>query len=711
MAQWKSHMTESVTPSDRRVQHVAAFGFVLQLASMCTLLWASHWSQSQVIAAVTRFAIAGLPVWAVLYLVFNQVRRVRAEELETVELKRAREAGTNAAIFEIDDEDLLIEQIRLKWLLRWMLPATTILIALVLLIGHFLFWGWPLDLEVVFGPSGLMRAQQPTVMMWFVVGVGFLCFLCARYAMALSRLPDWRLLRAGASYMSGNAVACLALAIALMATNTIGWAEPLLAVIIRVGLVVLGVELAINFVLDFYRPRTPGLVHRPSFDSRLLGLTSEPGGIAKSIAEALNYQFGFEVSSTWFYQLLQRWMFPIVVVTFAAVLALTSIVVVDADEVAVVERFGRQADGAAVLEPGIHAKWPYPIDIVRRAPVKRISELVIGESGDDEHGGHADEAIVWTEAHEFVPELMLLVASRQDKELQGGMGDAEEGASGTDSVAVSLVMVSMPIQYRIKDVHEYLYNYEDPVKLMEEVAYQRLSDFAASVDLDELIGPGRERFNKELRQLIQDRLDELHAGIEIVFVGLRDVHPPAKDQVASTFQSVIAAQTNMAGTVHAAEGEVRRLLTSVAGSESRAKTLDAAIQERDSLRANPNADPQLLEEAGRRVQDLIVGNIATGTAPLSGAAAALIAEARSVATARISSAATKALGFSADMAAFEVAPDLYKQRKLLERFTGLSAVRKYLIVGDPSQVLIIYNTDEQGGLDRVLSEGLEEEGQ
>ena len=661
------------------------------------------------IAAVARFVVAGLPVWVVLYLVFNQVRRVRAEELETTELKRAREAGTSGAIFEVDGEELLIEQIRLKWLLRWMLPATTVFISLVLLLGHFLFWGWPLDFDVVFGPLGVERTQEATVVMWFVVGVGFLCFLCARYAMALSRLPDWRLLRAGASYMSGNALACLALAIALMASTTIEWAEPLLAVIVRIALVVLGVELAVNFVFDFYRPRGAGMVHRPSFDSRLLGLTSEPGGIAKSIADAVNYQFGFEVSSTWFYQLLQRWMFPIMVVTFVAVLALTSIVVVDADELAVVERFGSLTDRRDVLTPGIHVKWPYPIDIVHRAPVKRISELVIGEATEEEHPEHQKKAILWTEAHEYVPELMLLLASKQDESPEGSDNDAEEGAFGTESVAVSLVMVSMPIQYRIKDVHSYLYSYEEPVKLLEEVAYQYLSDFAASVDIDELIGPGRERFNEELGQLIQDRLDELEVGIEIVFVGLRGVHPPAKDQVAATFQNVIAAQTNMAATIHAAEGEARRLLTNVAGSEARAKALDPAIQARDSLRSDPNADRQALNEAEQTVKDFLVGNPEKDIAPLSGDASAMISEARSVASARISNAATKALRFSADMAAFEVAPELYKQRKWLELFSDLSAIRKYLIVGDPENVLIEYETSEQGGLDRVLTEGLGKE--
>ena len=92
-------------------------------------------------------------------------------------------------------------------------------------------------------------------------------------------------------------------------------------------------------------------IARPSFDSRLLGLITEPGGIAKSIADAVNYQFGFEVSKTWFYQLLQRWLSPIIAVAMAVILLLTSVVIIDADEQVVIERFGNrlQAEGEALV--------------------------------------------------------------------------------------------------------------------------------------------------------------------------------------------------------------------------------------------------------------------------------------------------------------------------------------------------------------------------
>lgn len=701
-------MTEHKRATDRRAQHVALSGFALQSAAFALMLVLSLWRDSHALAALARFLLAGVPIWFVLYLILNQVRRAGLETMETEELRRAQEAGASQAIFELDEEALLLEQNRLQWMVRWLLPSCTIAVACLLLVGNFALWGWSLD--EAFDETVLQRTQQPTMMMWFAVGIGFGCFLFARYALALARLPGWNLLRAGAVCTAGNALACLAVALALMASGTIEWAEPAVAYLIRVALLVLGAELAGNFILDLYRPRAPDEVPRPSFDSRLLGMIGEPGGFAKSITDAVNYQFGFQVSSTWFYQLLQRWLFPIVVLAFGAVVMLTSVVIVDADEQAVLERFGRLVTGpSGALTPGIHIKWPYPITVVKRVPVKRISELEIGEATEDDDE-HAHEAILWTQEHEFVPELMLLVAAPKLEEppLEAGpAADTPTDGGATESVAVSLLMVSVPIEYRIKDINKYLDTYEDPEQLIEAVAYQYLSDFAASIDIDELIGPGRDGCNKKLKPLIQARLDELDVGIEVVFAGIRGAHPPAKDKVAAAFQGVISAETSMGATIHAAEGMAQRILTSVAGTVSRARALDDAIRARDAL---PPSSSQL-PEANRRVADLLTGRPEKGIAPISGQAAALIAGARAKASKMVSKAAAKARVFGTQVAAYEASPDLYRQRKALEVYEeeGLRNIRKYLIVGDPSNVIVEYEASKEAGLDQVLSEGVKQE--
>ncbi len=706
-------LAESRSLDERRAKNIALLGLMLNLAASGTLFVLAGWSTSLAITGMAMFTLIGLPIWFVLFLVFKQLQRVAVEELETEEVRRARAQGTvDAGIFEMDDEALLLEQNKLRWMIRWFFPGTTLLVAALLLVGLFRSSRWTHEEELIL--AELLRTQHPTMMMWFVVAVGFACFLFSRYVIALSRLPNWRLLHAGAVCMAGNAFFCLILVIVLMLTNSVRWAELGFAYVITTAMVILGFEFLTNFILDFYRPQTPGVVTRPSFDSRLLGLVSEPGGLAKSIADAVNYQFGFEVSSTWFYQLLQRWMFPIMVFTAIVVVALSSLVIVDADEQVVVERFGRPVgQQATIMPPGLHFKWPYPIDVLNRAPVKRVRELVVGEATEKEDD-HKDKAILWTEAHDFVPELMLLVAAPKTGSQRGLESLKLPTAAApkkdvTASVAVNLLMVSMPIEYRVKDLQKFLYNYSDPVKLMEAVAYQTLSDYAAGVDVDGLIGSQRAELNEKLQRLIQEQLDKLDVGIEIVFAGLRGAHPPAKEQVADAYHAVVNAETRKGATVEAAEGEARKTLTAVAGTEERARALDEAIRERDRLQAEAKVDSAKLAEAQQAVDDLLLGNPAKGISPSTGEAAAEVAQAKTYASAQISEAATMSRAFATDLAAYRAAPQLYTKRKMLEVFMGLDAVRKYLIVGDPRSVIIEYETSQEGGLDRVLTEGLEAE--
>lgn len=693
-------MAEMTSADDKRAQHVAAAGFWLQTAGCAALTGLAYRWDSSAVGTVARFMLGGLPIWAVLYMIFKQARRVRAEQLETTELQRARASGEATAIFDLEDEELLIERDRLLWIVRWLLPGTTVVVALYLVAGHFVGWDW--TLSQAFHPAsdgGIARATEPTLIMWPVIVIGFVCFLFARTTTALSRIGDWRLLHGGATMMAANALACLALAIGLMTASNMEWAEPGLSYLFRVGMVVLGAELLGNFVLDFYRPREAGIVSRPSFDSRLLGLITEPGGVAKSMAEAANYQFGFEVSATWFYQLMQRWLFPLTVATAVAILLLTSVVIVDADEQVVVERFGTLRTDEP-LSAGLHFKLPFPIEVVQRANAKRIKEVVLGEETDeDDH--HAQEAELWTEEHEFLPEMMLLVASGKSAR---DTADAGSRPQAERSTPVSLLMVSVPIEYRVKDVKQYLYNYAEPDRLLESVAYQYLSDYASSVDVDELLGPGRAEFNDRLRELIQNRLDQLEVGIELAFVGVRAAHPPAKDKVAASFQAAVAAQIQKRALINFAQAAAREILTKAAGSESLALEIDKVLRERDALQSGPVRDTEQLTAVKKKIEQMLMGDEEAGVSRLSGSAAILIATARSDAAKTIAEAASKVRSFSTEVVAYQAAPELYLQRRALDVYRGIDSVRKYVILGDPTGVIIEYDTQEQGGLDRVLAE-------
>ncbi len=68
----------------------------------------------------------------------------------------------------------------------------------------------------------------------------------------------------------------------------------------------MAVEMLLTLLLEIYRPRLKGKIARPLYDSRVVGLLAQPESLFTTAAQALDYQFGFKVSETWFFQLLQK---------------------------------------------------------------------------------------------------------------------------------------------------------------------------------------------------------------------------------------------------------------------------------------------------------------------------------------------------------------------------------------------------------------------
>ena len=694
-------MIESSTSKDRRAQLAATIGLLFQAVFFAVLLAVGIVYESDAVTAAARWMLGGVIIWPVIALIYSQRRRTAEEKLEAEELKRSHEAGEAQAIFDAEDEAYLIEKRRLDWMLRWLVPGAAVILAAYHIVGSFVWWPWelgtPLDDEV-WRPT-----QHSGRAMAFVGGAGFLAFLFSRYTTGMARVPGWRMLRSGASYLAGNALCCLVVLIAISLQETdVPHPEALAAYAIRLALLVLGIEFIANFVLDFYRPRAVGQESRPAFDSRLLALITEPGGIARSLAEAINYQFGFEVSRTWFYQLLKRAMLPMIAFGLLSLFALSGVLIIDADEQAVVERFGKrlQVPGEA-LEPGPHLKAPWPIDIARRARVQQVRTLTVGdaptEEAEEEVGGRQRKRpILWGEKHEFNAEMMLVVAS---PELTDFTDDRVEQEEQGKAVAVGLLMVSVDVQYCVGDIHGYLYKYVDPEKTVEAIAYQVLTDYAASVDVDQFLGPGRALVNEALREILQRRVDKLGLGIHVLFVALQEAHPTA--DVAKAFQEVVKAELEKDASIENARGIAEQLLTTQAGSRSRALLLDQAIIARDTLAQDPGASAEARAAAKKRVSDLLEGTLDKRIAPTGGRSAKQIAQARTRVQADITRAKRALALFSAELVAYQAAPRLYKVRKYLDMLQrSVERIRKYIIVAGPNKKIIIeFEKEEKGTID------------
>lgn len=590
-----------------RARRVALFGLALQLVVFATLLTLGVVSHSTATSYLAYFVVGGVPIWFVTLLVFRQQELAAQEAFDLEQLRRERAAaGAGAALFEEGGGAALGMQVaatRLKWMQRWLTPLFGLITGLYLVgLGAILFWGvYKRDVE--FGPWPQL-SNIPGVLIGLAVAL-LLLFLLARFASGLGRVSEWQLLRACGSYMLANAAVTLAIMIALgvqLYAGVVTW-ERYLALIVPVLMAVLGAETLLNFLLDVYRPRTPGVEPRAAFDSRIVGLFAEPGGLAHSLAEAINYQFGFEVSQTWFYQFLQRAAIPLVLFGVVVLWLITSLVIVQPFELAVVERFGRPLNADAPLPPGLHLKWPWPIEVAHKYNTRQLHQIVIGTRVDQADGvvedAHKEEedrpkVVQWVDQkHGGAEEFNFLVVPARAERAPGS-----QPSDGSQPPApVHILRMTVAIQYQIlpEALGDYVWNVSEPHALLRDLAWQELLRFNASCDTSALLGELRTTAGEILRGRIQQQVERYKLGLHVVYVGFQDVHP--ERSVAQAFRDVIGAEQDRITTVRQAQVMENDILSRVAGSREKALVLSAAISQHTAAEA-------ALTEAERRLREL-----------------------------------------------------------------------------------------------------------
>jgi len=699
---------------EKRALTVSLVGLLFQTGLATFLVLLSLWTGSEAVEATALLAACGIPIWIFLALTYKQRQLVREETLESEQLRQERAAGgAGAALFAADEERLLLARRRLMWMYRWLLPFFTV-VTIGLLAGLGLGYSWSFS-RSIYDKTWAVPVNE-SLSFAFVVGASFLAFLLSRYATGMARQPEWRLLRAGAAWLMGNTLAGIATAVVLGLVHfQIILPERVAAYALRVLMIVLSVEFLLNFVLDFYRPRQPGEEPRPAFDSRLLGLFCEPGGIARSIAEALNYQFGFEVSSTWFYKLMQRAITPVIGFGVLTLFAVSCLVIVNPGEAVVVERFGRPLQSGRTIQvmengkpvekldalgPGLHLKYPWPIDIAYRYPTGQVQETLVGVKEEAAEQG-LETALVWTVKHPAVPELTVIVATSGTgpaAATQPSAGDRSGGGPSDRSVAVSLIRVALPIQYRIKDLAAWRTKFVDPAKVFEELAYRELIRYSASVDVDQVMGADRKRMADDLERIIQAKADALGLGVQIVTLGLQGVHPPS--EVAKEFEAVVGAESKKQAAIRSGESERNKILSEVCGDVTRAVDLAAAISKVDA----PGVSAEESARAREQIGDYFHGNPAKGIQPIAGAAAEIVARARADMWKMINEARADNETFALELPVYRAAPRIYRMRKYMDVLSeGLKTVRKYLMATDVDPVYHLQLMDPTpAGLDVAL---------
>jgi len=209
---------------------------------------------------------------------------------------------------------------------------------------------------------------------------------------------------------------------------------------------------------------------------------------------------------------------------------------------------------ASAYGPGYHLKWPWPISAGRKVPVDRIFGKEIGkiyEKRKDQMDMPPPEdpgiqpmtdpnVILWKELH---------VQPQEGYEPNFLVPSTKEVKVGPKAPAINLARVMAHAHYRVKrgadgnaDVqaaYQFHYRHRDVHRLVDAIAYRVMCRLAASQNFLDWINKERGAVSDKFAKLLQEALDRNETGVEIIYAGIAEVHPPA--ETAKAFEDVLNA--------------------------------------------------------------------------------------------------------------------------------------------------------------------------
>ena len=208
----------------------------------------------------------------------------------------------------------------------------------------------------------------------------------------------------------------------------------------------------------------------------------------------------------------------------------TSYYTVGAESQGVVLRFGKFFK---TVEPGLHFKLPFGIDVVTVLPTRRQLKLEFGFS---------------TPAYTTNP-------------IQAGLDPDKEKSMVTGDLNAALV--EWVVQYRIEDPRQYLFDVRNQGETLRDLSEAAMREVIGDRTVDELITIGRQDIEIEALARMQDLSKRYHLGIRVDQVQLKNVNPPS--QVQASFNEVNKAQQDRENAINIANGDYNKAVPKAKG--------------------------------------------------------------------------------------------------------------------------------------------------
>jgi modulator of FtsH protease HflK len=206
---------------------------------------------------------------------------------------------------------------------------------------------------------------------------------------------------------------------------------------------------------------------------------------------------------------------------------------VQPDELGVVLRFG---EFVRQEPPGLHYRWPYPVEEVRLPKVTRKNTIEVGFRSTLVRRG--------TTGTTNVPE-------------ESGMLTGDE----------NVVEVPFVVIWRIQDAEKYLFRIQNPESTVKDVAESAMREVIGKTDFERILTTELGAVRTSVQRLMQETLDRYQSGIIIDEISLQRVFPPAA--VADSFRDVQAARIDLETLKNQAQAYASKIVPEARGAANR----------------------------------------------------------------------------------------------------------------------------------------------
>jgi HflK protein len=199
----------------------------------------------------------------------------------------------------------------------------------------------------------------------------------------------------------------------------------------------------------------------------------------------------------------------------------SGVLIVQADQLAIIERFGKPH--AQEYPPGIYLHYPYPIEIARIMNPYKTRTINLGfkiskTNSKDKKG------------------LDVFRVKKVENESNYLTGDE------------NIIDIESSIQYKINNVKEFLYNSIKPADVLRQLIRAAVTQELGTYPIDQIYTTERQNIEQSVAEKLQADINQLNLGITILKFNLLYVHAPVALHYA--FRDIASAMEDKETTIY-----------------------------------------------------------------------------------------------------------------------------------------------------------------